>query len=381
MDSITLLQPKRIAFGNNCASQVVADIVADGHRKVFVVSSSPLMNLVKPILDSLADAKASVEVFSDIPTEPTIGMFEEARRATADMNPDIVLGIGGGSPLDVAKVVAALHNKSIDIREVFGINILSSRETSLICLPTTAGTGSEVSPNALLLDEEDLNKKAVVSPHLVPDAAYVDPELTVTMPPGVTAGTGLDALTHSIEAFTNRFSHPTVDLYALQSIRLAGASLIPAVKNGEDLEARSGMALASLYGGLCLGPVNTAAVHALAYPLGGEFHVPHGLSNAVLLPHVMEFNLPAAPEKHADIAMALGVGRAQSLQETGLRGVARVKELISLSGSQARISDFGIPEAAIPELASAAMKVTRLLKNNPRELTYEDAVAIYRSAF
>jgi alcohol dehydrogenase class IV len=381
MNPITLLQPKRISFGNDCALQAVTDIIAAGHRRVFVVSSLPLMNLAQPILDALANEGASVEVFSDIPAEPTIGMFEEAREAAADMKPDVVLGIGGGSPLDVAKVVAALHNKAINVREVFGINILSSRETALICLPTTAGTGSEVSPNALLLDEGDLSKKAVVSPHLVPDAAYVDPRLTVTMPPAVTAGTGLDALTHSVEAFTNRFSHPMVDLYAIQSIRLAGASLIPAIRNGEDLEARAGMALASLYGGLCLGPVNTAAVHALAYPLGGEFHVPHGLSNAVLLPHVMEFNLPSAPEKHAEIALALGAGQGASLQETGLRGVAKVKELVLASGAQSRISDFGIPETAIPEMASSAMKVTRLLKNNPREVTYEDAVAIYRSAF
>src|SRR5262249_48336492 len=159
----------------------------------------------------------------------------------------------------------------------------------LVCLPTTAGTGSEVSPNAILLDEADQLKKGVVSPYLVPDAAYVDPQLTRSVPPSVTAATGLDALTHCIEAYANKFAHPAVDLYALQGVGIIAQNLLRAVRNGGDMEARTELSLGSFYGGLCLGPVNTAAVHALAYPLGGQFHVAHGVSNAVLLPHVIRF--------------------------------------------------------------------------------------------
>ena len=247
-------------------------------------------------------------------------------------------------------------------------------------MPTTAGTGSEVSPNAILLDEADRLKKGVVSPHLVADMACVDPLLTVSVPASVTAGTGLDALVHCIEAYANKFAHPMVDLYALQGIRLIGANLLRAVKDGMDVEARANLALGSLYGGLCLGPVNTAAVHALAYPLGGEFKIAHGVSNAVLLPHVVQFNLVAATERYADIAVALGVSPGATPLETAQRGIARLTQLSRQCGLPGGLVDLGIPSTAIPQLAKAAMSVTRLLKNNPRVVTEEDALQIYAAA-
>jgi alcohol dehydrogenase class IV len=197
----------------------------------------------------------------------------------------------------------------------------------------------------------------------------------------VTAATGVDALVHCIEAYANRFAHPMVDLYALQGVRLIGASLLRAVEKGDDLEARAEMALGSLYGGLCLGPVNTAAVHALAYPLGGEFHVAHGVSNAVLLPAVMAFNLPASPQRYADIALALGVEPGDTPLETAQRGVARIRELYAQCGVPAHLSELGISADSIPRMAEWAMKVTRLLKNNLRELTASDAEEIYRAAY
>ena len=217
--------------------------------------------------------------------------------------------------------------------------------------------------------------------HLIPDAAYVDPELTYTLPPAVTAATGVDALTHCIEAYANRFAHPTVDLYALQGIKLIAANLVQAVEMSDDADARAAMALGSLYGGLCLGPVNTGAVHALAYPLGGEFHVAHGVSNSVLLPHVLAFNLPAAPERYADIALALGVTAGDTPEDTALKGLDRLRELSKECGIPAGLTDLDIPEEAIPRMAESAMKVTRLLKNNVRELTAADAEAIYQSAY
>jgi alcohol dehydrogenase class IV len=238
-----------------------------------------------------------------------------------------------------------------------------------------------VTPIAILLDEAENLKKGIVSPHLVPDAAYVDPLLTVSLPPAVTAATGLDALTHCIECYASKVAHPAVDLYALQGITLIAANLLRAVEQGDDLEARANMALGSLYGGLCLAPVNTAAVHALSYPLGGEFHVAHGISNAILLPHVVHFNLPAAPERYARMALALGVEPAADDKATAERGVERLFELYGACGIPARMSELGVPEEAIPRMAEAAMKVTRLLKNNLREVTEADAEAIYRAAF
>lgn len=248
-------------------------------------------------------------------------------------------------------------------------------------MPTTAGTGSEVSPISVLLDETEQLKKAAISPHLTPDAAYVDPKFSVTLPPAVTAATGLDALTHCIEVYANRVAHPMVDLYALQGIRLISANLLRAVEHGDDLEARTNMALGSLYGGLGLSPVNTAAVHALSYPLGSEFHVAHGVSNAVFLPHVMRFNLPAAPERYAEVALALGAEAGKTAEETAQRGLDMVTELSKKCGIPESMSEFGVPEEAIPRMATAAMTVTRLLKNNLRALTVADAEAIYRAAY
>jgi alcohol dehydrogenase class IV len=201
------------------------------------------------------------------------------------------------------------------------------------------------------------------------------------MPPVVTAGTGLDALTHCIEAYTNRFSHPAIDLYALEGIRLIAANLPRAVADGRDLDAREKLALGSMYGGLCLGPVNTAAVHALAYPLGGEFHVAHGISNAVLLPYVMEFNLRACPERYADVALALGAEPRSDPAETARQGVQRVHDIARQCGVPMSLADLNVPRSAVPHMAEAAMRVQRLLKNNPRELTIADATWVYEQAF
>jgi alcohol dehydrogenase class IV len=197
----------------------------------------------------------------------------------------------------------------------------------------------------------------------------------------VTAATGLDALTHCIEAYANKFAHPIVDAYALHGIKLISANLARAVRNGHDVEARTALALGSLYGGLCLGPVNTAAVHALAYPLGGKFHIAHGVSNALLLPHVLRFNFSAAPERYAEIAAALGVARNGSALSTAEHGVELLSQLSRDCGVPQKLSDLKISRAEIPGMAVAAMKVTRLLKNNLRPLTEMDATQIYEAAY
>jgi len=209
------------------------------------------------------------------------------------------------------------------------------------------------------------------------DAAYVDPLLTVTVPKRVTADTGMDALTHCIEAYTNKFAHPAVDIYALTGIRLLARNLPDAVADGQNVTAREACALGSLYGGLCLGPVNTAAVHALSYPLGGEYHIPHGLSNAILLPAVMKFNRPANLHKYAEVALACGAVKGRNDDETAQNGVDFIYRLSETVGTNRTLADIGIPKEAIPHLAKAAMEVQRLLKNNPREVTEQDAVNIY----
>jgi alcohol dehydrogenase class IV len=248
-------------------------------------------------------------------------------------------------------------------------------------MPTTAGTGSEVSPNAILLDERDKLKKGIVSPYLIADVAYVDPQLTITVPAKITAETGMDALTHCIEAYTNKFAHPAIDMYALMGIKLIAGHLLRAVKDGNDLEAREALLLGSLYGGLCLGPVNTAAVHALSYPLGGEFHISHGLSNAILLPSVMKFNRSANLKKYAEVAIACGAPQGANDDETAQNGVDFITQLSKDCGIPTKLTEIGIPSEAVDHMAKAAMDVQRLLKNNPRPVTEADAKAIYESLY
>jgi alcohol dehydrogenase class IV len=236
-----------------------------------------------------------------------------------------------------------------------------------------------VSPNAVLIDEG--LKKGVISPHLLADLAICDPELTMSSPPAVTASTGIDALVHCIEGYANKAAHPAVDIYALEGIRRIGRSIEMAVKNGTHRNARADVMLGAVYGGLCLGPVNTAAVHALSAPLGGEYRVAHGVANSLLMPHVFRFNLPAMPERYANVALALGVAKADTPLATAEAGLARLTELSKACGVPQRLRDVNIPEADLPKCATAASKIQRLLKNNPREVTEADALAIFRQAY
>ena len=381
MNIVNLLQPPRIVIGDGCAPQCAEFFTQRGVRRVLLVSSTPVLPTLGGVLEALQKANLAIVQAPPVDREPTRAMFELMLTLARQEKIQAVLGIGGGSAIDVAKLIAALTNGQQSVREVFGINLLAGRLSRLVCLPTTAGTGAEVSPNAILLDEADELKKGVVSPYLVPDAVFIDPRLTLTVPPAVTAATGLDALTHCIEAYANKFAHPVVDVYALQGIRLIAANLPRAVRNGQDIEARSALALGSFYGGLCLGPVNTGAVHALSYPLGGRFHVAHGVANSLLLPHVIRFNAPAAAERYAEVALALGVRPGANAAATAERGVEFLAQLSRDCGVPQTLSELKIPRDAIPSLAQPALQVQRLLKNNLRPVTEPDAVAIYEAAF
>ena len=393
MKQITLLQPQKIVFGTGCIQTLVEDYKKMGLRRLFVLTAPPIRPLIEGTMDELKAAGVAVEVFQDIVAEPTVNDFKKILEVARQFQADSVVGIGGGSVLDVTKLVAAFINSDQQVEDCFGTGFIRQKGLWFACLPTTAGTGSEVSPNAILLDERDHLKKGIVSPFLIADVAYVDPKLTWTVPAKVTADTGMDALTHCIEAYTNKFAHPSVDIYALQGIRLIAANLERAVTLARDnkpadlsdnpayVEAREALAFGSLYGGLCLGPVNTAAVHALSYPLGGEFHIPHGLSNAILLPSVMKFNMPSNIKRHADVAIALGCEPGKNDEETAQRGVDFIYRLAAAVGIPDKLTALGIPQTAVDGMAKAAMQVQRLLKNNPREVTEQDARAIYNSLY
>ena len=393
MKAITLLQPQKIVFGTGCIQTFTDDYKKMGLRRLFVLTAPPIRPLIEGTMDELKAAGIAVEVFQDIVAEPTVNDFKKILKEARQFQADSVAGVGGGSVLDVTKLVAAFIDSDQQVEDCFGTGFIRRKGLWFACLPTTAGTGSEVSPNAILLDERDHLKKGIVSPFLIADVAYVDPKLTWTVPAKVTADTGMDALTHCIEAYTNKFAHPSVDIYALQGIRLIAANLERAVTLARDnkpadlsdnpayVEAREALAFGSLYGGLCLGPVNTAAVHALSYPLGGEFHIPHGLSNAILLPSVMKFNMPSNVKRHAEVAIALGCEPGKNDEETAQRGVDYIYRLAAAVGIPDKLTALGIPQTAVDGMAKAAMQVQRLLKNNPREVTEQDARDIYNSLY
>jgi alcohol dehydrogenase len=381
MNPIILQQPKRILFGHRCSQTAPAEFELHGWHRLFVITSPQVFDAQGGLFATWRSANLIVEVCTAVDREPEIGLFESVLAAAQAFRPDVVIGVGGGSPLDVSKLVAALYDGRQQIRDVFGIGLLQRRALPLVCMATTAGTGADVSPNAILLDEAERLKKGVVSPHLVPDLAVCDPELTLSVPPAVTAATGIDALVHCMEAYANLHAHPIVDGYALEGIRRIGRSMEIAVRDGTNREARADVMLGALYGGLCLGPVNTAAVHALSYPLGGEYRVPHGVANSLLMPHVFRFNLPAMPERYADIAVALGCPTQSSPMATAEAGLRRLTEMSLNCGIPQRLRDVGVPEADLPRLAQEAMKVTRLLKNNPRPVSAPEAEAIYRAAY
>ncbi len=381
MNTITLTQPQKIVFGTGCIDQFTSDYLALGLRRLFVVTVPFLRPAINNATARLAAEGVELAYYEEISGEPTVNDFKAMLAAAESFGADSFVGIGGGSVLDVTKLVAVLCGSEQQIEDLFGTGLIKKAGKWFACLPTTAGTGSEVSPNAILLDERDALKKGVVSPYLMASAAYIDPKLTWTVPPRITAETGMDAITHCIEAYTNKFAHPMVDMYALQGIRLIASNIARAVKNGADVEAREAMALGSMYGGLCLGPVNTAAVHALSYPLGGEFHISHGLSNSILLPSVMRFNYVANVKKYAEVALACGCQPGKDDEETALRGVDFITALSKECGIPTTLTEIGIPRSAVDGMAKAAMNVQRLLKNNPRPVTEDDARNIYNSLY
>jgi alcohol dehydrogenase len=381
VQELTIHFPNKLVIGKGTIQKLPEEIIQQWYRKVLIITIEPLLITLKPIIEALKDNAVEVRIDTSITQEPTFSDFQQLMDNLANFNPDCVIGIGGGSVLDVAKLVAAQIDNEQTLQEYVGIGLLKGRRKGLICIPATSGTGSEVSPNAILVDDSDNQKKGIISTYLVPDVVYLDPLLTMSVPAAITAATGLDALTHCLEAYTNKFAHPFIDLYAFEGMKLIAANIVKAVKNGNDEEARTQVAMGSLYGGFCLGPVNTAGVHALSYPLGSTFHLAHGLSNALLLPYVMEYNLSAAPKRYADVAVALGCEREKDDFKTALKGISKIKELVKACGIPATLQEVNIPKEAIPQMAKDALKIQRLLKNNPREITEQDAVTIYNQAY
>ncbi len=373
---VTLLHPPVIEFGTGTASKVGEWAAERGAARVLVVADAFNADRTGALGFT---ATTTVLVFADVKPEPdTVNLDDLLARAKA-FCPDLVVGFGGGSAMDLAKLAAVLGDGDQQLSDVVGTHLVEGRRPLLVQVSTTSGTGSEAGTRALVTDTANARKLAVESRFMLADLAVLDPELTVSLPPAVTAATGVDALAHCVESYTNIKAHPAVDPYAIEGIRLIGRFLPRAVANGRDLEARAALALASLYGGFCLGPVNTAAGHAVAYPLGTRHGLPHGLANALIFPYVLAFNVPACPEKTTRILELLG--------HPAKRSVSPV-EVFDLA--QAFCREVGIqPAANLPSLdddeleamADEAFAIKRLLDNNPRPVERDDILGMYRDLF
>ena len=382
MATVTLFQTTpRILMGPAALARTGDEARRLGARKALVVTdpgvvAAGLAARLEAILD---EAGVPWARFDAVEPDPRLEIATAAAAAARAEQADLVIGIGGGSPLDIAKVCAVLAVSAKPVRELFGIDQVPGPGLRTILIPTTAGTGSEVTPIAILSDEHEKLKKGIVSPRLFPAAAILDPELTLGMPPAVTAATGLDALIHAVEAFTSKNAHSISDVLARQAMKLVFGNIRKAYANGEDLPARANMLEGSLLAGMAFANAGVTAVHAFAYPIGAEFHIPHGVAISIMLPPVMEFNLMGNLEKFAEMAEIFGEPlEGLNLRERAHRTVRALRELVDDLQIPKHLRQFGVGEQHLPVLAQGVMKVTRLLANNPRRITQADAEAIYR---
>ena len=366
------------------ATAKIGEIMAGrGCKKVAFVTDAMILELglAEAALDGLRKAGIDVWIFSEVVADPPEAMILGAVEKARAEGIDGVVSVGGGSSLDTAKLIAVLANSDQPLSAMYGVGLVEGDRLPLVLAPTTAGTGSEVTPISIVTTGAS-EKKGVVSPQLLPDWAILDAELTIGLPAAITAATGIDAMVHAIEAYTSKMRKNVVsDCLARQALELLGGNIHAACHQPEDRDARGAMLLGSMLAGMAFANAPVAAVHALAYPLGGHFHVPHGLSNALVLPHVLDFNMPEAQALYAELAPIVFpelAGKSVAGRANGF--VDALKALGPALGMKTRLAEVGVSHNNLPLLAEDAMKQTRLLVNNPREMTYEAALEIYEAA-
>jgi alcohol dehydrogenase class IV len=373
----------KIVMGPGSIKTIGEEIEARGIKKVLIVTDKGVIaaGLMDPIEKALEASDINYGVFDGVEPDPRYEIVAECVEMIESEKASLLIGLGGGSPMDITKTSAIMATNKGPIGEYFGINLIPKPGLPTILVPTTAGTGSEVTPIAILSDEGEKLKKGIVSPYLYPSVGIIDPELTLGLPPHVTAATGMDALIHAIEAYTSINATPLTDMYCVKAVDLIYNNIRTAYAKGDDIEARTAMMEGALLAGVGFANAGVTAVHAFAYPIGAEFHIPHGVANTLMLPHVIRFNVLGNLNKFAQLAEPFGIptGGLDKLQI-----VDKVIEAIDRLADDIRVprhlSDFGVKENDIEMLAEGVMKVTRLLANNPRTLYLEDAKAIYKAA-
>jgi len=379
--------PRRV----HCKDGAVKDIpefINDMGKKSALIITDPFMAatpLVTEIIEDLKKNGTAVHIFSNIGPNPVAAAVHEAAAYMKEVKPDVIIAVGGGSPIDAAKVANVVYThggtaNDYDIA-IGGIVKIKPILLPLIAVPTTAGTGTEVTMVGVITDVERKTKFGVLSPLLIPDVAVLDPQATVSMPPGLTANTGIDALTHCIECYTSNRDFPPAQGLAIEGIRMISRNLRKAVSNGKDVEARQAMLLASMMAGTAFSLGGLGVCHAMAHQLSAFFNMPHGMANAILLPHVMEYNLEVAEDKFVDIAIALGGDiRGKSQKEAARMALDLVKQLAADVGAPKYLDDGGAEKDKIPGMVERAMLDNPILQN-PKKPTEEDVANIYLAAF
>ena len=376
-----------IIFGKGASVRSCDRIIDKLGNNIFVITDADLtkIELNKPIINQISKS-SNLEVFDDVESDPSKKTLIKALKIAKNFKPTGILGFGGGSSMDIAKLISLLVGTEQDIENIWGVGNAKGPRLPLVLIPTTAGTGSEVTPISIITLEKD-EKKGVSSPIILPDLAVLDPELTLNLPSDITAATGIDAMVHAIEAYTsnNQNNNPISKLLAIESLKLLGTSIETAVFDGHNIEARSNMLLGSMMAGQAFANSPVAAVHALAYPIGGIFHVSHGLSNSLVLPHVLKFNSTNAKacEQYAFLAPFVFKDINQNTNTKNICNdfIDRLENLSSLLNLPSKLRELDIPKDVCVKMAKKSMKQTRLLVNNPREVTEEDAFNIYNAAW
>ena len=374
----------KIVIGINSVNTLPAEIKLLGGKRVFILTDEGIVKsgTLDKVLKVLEGSFESVSVFSKVPPEPPLETIQECLELAREAKCDLVVGLGGGSAMDVAKVVSVMMTNDKSLDQIIGINLVENRGLPKILIPTTAGTGSEVTPIVILTDNRENLKKGIVSDFLFPETAILDAQLTVTLPPGPTAASGMDAMIHAVESYTSVNATSMTDHLALRAIELIRANIRSAWANGNNVQARMNMLEGSLLAGQAFANAGVTAVHAFAYPLGGEFHVAHGVANSVMLCAVLRFNMIANLQKFAALGRLLCPDeKTTDTKRLAEAGINYLEGLIADLQLPRTLRELKVPQDAIPRMSEGVMKVTRLLANNPRKITLEDAKAIYQVVY
>jgi len=376
--------PKKIILGKDTVKKVGDEVKTLGGSKTIIVTDPGLVSagFVKLVVDALNEAHIEVGIFDKVEPEPPAHIVDECAKMVREGRYGVVIGLGGGSSLDISKGSAMMATHPGAILDYVGTETFHKPGLPKILIPTTAGTGSEVTRSVVVADERDNIKKVVSSSLAIPEVAILDPMLTLSMPPDVTANTGMDALVHAIESYVSVNTTPFAEILAIEAIRLIAHNLPLAYSKGTDVTARYNMLLSANLAGLAFGSGGLGAVHALSYVIGSEYHMSHGRSNAIMLPHVMDFNRSGNLQKFARIAEAMGENvEGLSMYEAAEKSVEAVKKLLNMVQIPFRLSHHGIARDDLPRLVAGGMKQARLFVPNPRDLTEEDVRTIYEKAF